>query len=103
MARPTTPPRCPGSAGPRTRQILLEIGNHEAIKQAVLQRVGLGIVFQRAVARELAAGELVALPADELPMVERFLLVYRHQHRFTPVARNLIAFLRAEAPPSPAE
>jgi len=40
----------------------------------------------------------VALPIDALPMSERFPLVYRRTHRFTPVAQNLITFLRAEAP-----
>lgn len=79
------------------RQIVLEIGNHEGIKQAVHERMGLGILFRRAVERELAAGELVALQIDELPMAEQFLLVYRRTHRFTPIAQNLIAFLRAEA------
>jgi DNA-binding transcriptional LysR family regulator len=84
-------------AGLPDRRVVMEMGTHEGVKQAVQHAVGLAIVFRRVVAAELAAGQLVALPFEELPMVEQFLMVYRRAHRFTPLAASLMAFIRAEA------
>ncbi len=84
-------------AGLPARRVVMEMGTHEGVKQAVQHGVGLAIVFRRVVAAELAAGQLVALPFEELPMVEQFLMVYRRAHRFTPLAASLMAFIRAEA------
>ncbi|HZR98238.1 MAG TPA: LysR family transcriptional regulator [Chloroflexota bacterium] len=84
-------------AGLPARRVVMEIGTHEGVKQAVQRGVGLAIVFRRVVAAELAQGQLVALPLDELPLVEQFLMVYRRAHRFTPLATSLMAFIRAEA------
>jgi DNA-binding transcriptional LysR family regulator len=84
-------------AGLPARRVVLEVGNHEALKQAVRLGVGLGVAFRRVVAAELAAGQLVALPVPDLPMVEQFLLAYRRTHRFTPLAASLLTFIRAEA------
>jgi DNA-binding transcriptional LysR family regulator len=67
------------------------------VKQAVQRGVGLAIVFRRVVAAELAAGQLVALPIEALPLVEQFLMVYRRAHRFTPLATSLMTFIRTEA------
>jgi LysR family transcriptional regulator, low CO2-responsive transcriptional regulator len=84
-------------AGLPARCVVMELGTHEGVKQAVQHGVGLAIVFRRVVAAELASGQLVALPFEELPMVEQFLMVYRRAHRFTPVAASLMAFIRAGA------
>jgi len=84
-------------AGLPPRRVVLEMGNHEGIKQAVLHGVGLAALFRRVVAAELAAGRLAALPFTGLPLAERFLMVYRRSHRFTPLAAELMAFIRGEA------
>lgn len=84
-------------AGLPPRRVVLELGNHEGIRQAVLHGVGLAVLFHRVVAAELAAGRLVALPFAGLPLAEQFLMVYRRTHRFTPLATALMAFIRGEA------
>ena len=67
------------------------------VKHAVLRRIGLGVVFRRAVAAELASGCLVTLSVPGLSMGEQFLLIYRSRDHLTPLARNLAARLRADA------
>ncbi|MBX5492762.1 MAG: LysR family transcriptional regulator [Chloroflexi bacterium] len=89
--------RALAAAGLPPRRVVLEVGNHEGIKQAVLHGVGLAVLFRRVVTAELAAGHLVALPFASLPMAEQFLMVYRRTHRFTPLAASLMAFIRSEA------
>jgi LysR family transcriptional regulator, low CO2-responsive transcriptional regulator len=84
-------------AGLLARRVVMEMGTHEGVKQAVQRGVGLAIVFRRVVAAELAAGQLVALPFEALPLVEQFLMVYRRAHRFTPLATSLMTFIRTEA------
>jgi DNA-binding transcriptional LysR family regulator len=80
-------------------QIMLEFGSPEGVKQAVLAGVGLGLLFERVVAAELHAGQLVALPVEELTMTQRYLLVTRPVRHFTPspVVQSLVQFLRARA------
>jgi DNA-binding transcriptional LysR family regulator len=85
-------------AGLPTRRIVMAVGNQDGVRQAVLQGVGLGVVFHRVVAAELATGALAALCLDDFPVSEQFLLVYRRAHRFTPLAQQMIAFLRTESP-----
>ncbi len=59
--------------------------------------VGLVVMFQRAAAPEPAAGNLVALPLDLLPVAEQYHLICRRSHRFSPLAQHLMAFIRGEA------
>jgi DNA-binding transcriptional LysR family regulator len=80
-----------------SRRIVMHLGNQNGVIQAVLQRVGLGVVQHRAVAADLAAGTLIALPLEDWPVVEQSVLIYRRAHHFTPIAEQLIAFLREES------
>ncbi len=84
-------------AGLPPRRIVLELGTQDGVKQAILQGVGLSVLFRSVVAQELALGKLVALPVDDVAVTEQFFLVYRHTHRFSPLAQNLIEFLRAHS------
>jgi DNA-binding transcriptional LysR family regulator len=83
-------------AGLPPRRIAIVVNQHDALKQLVLNRAGLAVLFRRVVAAEVAAGQLVALQVEGLSMREEFRLVYRASHRFSPLAQNLIDFLRAE-------
>jgi LysR family transcriptional regulator, low CO2-responsive transcriptional regulator len=85
-------------AGLASRRIVMQVGNQDGVRQAVLQRVGLGVVHRRVVTTDLAAGALVALPLEDLPMVDQTVLIYRQAHHFAPITEQLIAFLRQEAP-----
>jgi DNA-binding transcriptional LysR family regulator len=84
-------------AGLAPRRIALQLGNQDGVRQAVLQRTGLGVVARRVVAEDLARGALVALPLEDFPVVEQSLLIYRRAHHLAPIAEQLIAFLREES------
>jgi DNA-binding transcriptional LysR family regulator len=84
-------------AGLAPRRIVLQLGNQDGVRQAVLQRTGLGVVARRVVAEDLARGALVALPLDDFPVLEQSLLIYRRAYHQTPIAEQLIAFLREES------
>ena len=84
-------------AGYAPRRVVMEVGTPEAGKQAVLQGAGLAEVCQRAVESELASGHLVALPLEGVALTEQFYIIFRRGHRFSPLAQNLLAFLRADA------
>jgi DNA-binding transcriptional LysR family regulator len=75
---------------------VLEVGNPGGGKQAVLEGCGLVILPRRVVAAELADGRRVALACPDIPPVEQFYLIYRQTHRFSPLAQELMTYLRAE-------
>lgn len=85
-------------AGLAPRRMVMQLGNQDGVRQAVLRRVGVGVVSRRIVAEDLAAGALVALPLEGWPVVEQFLLIYRRAYRITPIAHQFMAFLREESP-----
>ncbi|HLI27679.1 MAG TPA: LysR family transcriptional regulator [Chloroflexota bacterium] len=84
-------------AGLPPRHIVLEVGPQEIVKHAVLAGTGLAVLLRCVVAGELARGELIALPLEHVPMSERFYLLYRPTHRFTPLANHLVAAIRSQA------
>ncbi|GKW48882.1 LysR family transcriptional regulator [Halomonas sp. NCCP-2165] len=63
-----------------TPRVAMELGQHEAIKQAVRAGLGLGCLSEFCVAGELARGELVALSSD-LGLRRRFSLIW-HPRRY---------------------
>jgi DNA-binding transcriptional LysR family regulator len=74
----------------------MRAGLQEAAKHAVLAGAGLAVLFQRVLEAGPASGQLVALPVDGLALEDRFFLVYRPTHRFSPLAEALLDFLREE-------
>jgi DNA-binding transcriptional LysR family regulator len=85
-------------AGLAPRRIVMQLGNQDGVRQAVLQRVGLGVVARRIVVEELTTHALVALPLEDFPVREQSVLIYRRAYHLTPIAEQLIAFLREESP-----
>jgi DNA-binding transcriptional LysR family regulator len=62
--------------------VKLELGNSQAIKQAVKTGLGLGCLSKLAIASEVEHGELVALTTPELIITrELFLLTGNHQYQ----------------------
>jgi LysR family cys regulon transcriptional activator len=84
-------------AGLKPRRVVMQLGNQDGVRLAVLERVGLGVVARRVVQQDLAARTLVALPLDGFPVAEQSLLIYRRAHHMTPISDELLAFLRAES------
>lgn len=61
----------------------MEISSNEAIKQAVQAGLGLGIVSQHTLEKELALQRLVILEVDSFPIMRHWYIVHRKNKRFT--------------------
>ena len=61
-------------------RVVAEMGNSEAVRQAVKAGIGAAIVSRRAVAEEIAGGSLKTVPIENLQITRHFYLV-RHQRR----------------------
>jgi DNA-binding transcriptional LysR family regulator len=78
-------------------RVALELGSNEAIKEAVLRGVGLAVLSDLAVQKELRSGQLHALRVKGLPP-ERAMFAVWDRRRAMPIpARLLLDFI---APPS---
>jgi DNA-binding transcriptional LysR family regulator len=84
-------------AGLPPRRVVMRAGSQEGAKHAVLAGAGLAVLFPNVLEAVPATERLVALPMDGLPLEDRFYLVYRPTHQFSPLAEALVEFLREEA------
>jgi DNA-binding transcriptional LysR family regulator len=76
--------------------IIAEMGSTAAIIQGIKGNVGVSILSTIAVAEELQAGTLKALPIQGLNLKRSFYLT-RHQHRSaSPLCKAFINFLKQE-------
>jgi DNA-binding transcriptional LysR family regulator len=74
-------------------RIVLELGSNEAIKEAVLRDVGVAILSNYAVQKELRAGQLHALEVSDLHC-DRDMFVVQDKRRVLPLpARSFLIFL----------
>jgi DNA-binding transcriptional LysR family regulator len=74
-------------------QVALELGSNEAIKEAVVQGVGVAILSTYAVQKELRAGQLHALEVSDLHC-DRDMFIVQDNRRVLPLpARLFLAFL----------
>jgi DNA-binding transcriptional LysR family regulator len=69
-------------------RVVLEMGSNEAIKEAVLRGLGLGVLSTFAVAREVQSGLLLTLAVEGLAL-ERRLFVVRDRRRVLPIPARL--------------
>ncbi len=70
----------------------MELESNEAIKSAVADGIGIGLMAQAAVAQELATGRLVARPLRE-PLYLDFSLIYHRERTVSPVVAAFLALL----------
>jgi DNA-binding transcriptional LysR family regulator len=76
-------------------RVALELGSNEAIKEAVLQGVGIAILSTYAVQKELRAGQLHALAVSDLHC-DRDMYVVQDRRRVLPLpARLFLLFLES--------
>ncbi|WP_018861989.1 LysR family transcriptional regulator [Thioalkalivibrio sp. ALJ3] len=71
----------------------MELGSPEAIKGAVAAGVGVSVLSEAVVAKELALGELAAIPLDP-PLERPISLVHARQQFRVPTLEVLMQFLR---------
>ncbi len=67
-----------------------ELDNPDAIRIAVLNNMGVGVLPDYVTAREAANGEIVRLEVDGLPLQRAVLLVWDARRPFTPVQRAFV-------------
>jgi DNA-binding transcriptional LysR family regulator len=76
---------------------LIELGNNETVKQAVMAGLGITFISAHAVSLECEVGRLVKLPVTGTPVVRRWFVVHRAEKTLLPVAENFRAFLIMDA------
>jgi DNA-binding transcriptional LysR family regulator len=82
--------------GVTKRQIAIELGHPEAIKQAVRQQLGIGLLFRSAVEEPLADGTLRAVALRGAPMLVPLVLVHSRSKIFSPLQKKVIGHIREE-------
>lgn len=70
----------------------MELESNEAIKSAIADGIGVGIMARAAVAEELATGRLIGRPLRE-PLTLDFFLIYHRDRTLSPVVAALLALL----------
>jgi len=80
-------------------RIAMEMPSNETIKQAVMAGMGLSFLSLRTVRHELAAGRLVLLDIEGLPLLRHWYVTHRANKRLSPAALAFRQFLVAEGGP----
>ncbi|MGB7342430.1 MAG: LysR family transcriptional regulator [Phototrophicaceae bacterium] len=76
-----------------TPKIVAEFDNQEAIKQAVMSNMGVAILPDYAITREISAGLLHGLIVNDIDLTREIKLIYDETMPFSPVARALLHYL----------
>jgi molybdate transport repressor ModE-like protein len=77
---------------------VMSLGSTEAVKSAVLARLGIAIVSRLTVERELAAGTLVAIEVSDLPIQRALHLVELRGMSRSPAGARFVEILTQPAP-----
>ncbi len=75
-------------------KIVMHFQGTEPVKKAVEANLGVGIVSQAAVVREVAAGVLRAMPISDLELKRPLVMFYRQGKYFGPMARDFMKYAR---------
>jgi DNA-binding transcriptional LysR family regulator len=71
----------------------MELGNSEAIKQAVIAGLGLSVLSEHTLIQEVATGAIKILDVEEFPMVRYWHAVHLSEKKMSLVARTFLDFL----------
>jgi len=78
-------------------KIGMEMNRSEAIKQAVMAELGLGIVSLHTIEMELALKRLVVLNIEDFPIMRQWHIVYRKGKRFAAIPEAFKAYVLQHA------
>jgi DNA-binding transcriptional LysR family regulator len=81
----------------RDVRVVLELGSNEAIKEAILRGMGLAVLSTHAVEKEIAAGQLRAIPVSGLPLFREMFAVW-DRRRVLPIPARLFVDLLGTCP-----
>jgi DNA-binding transcriptional LysR family regulator len=84
-----------GERGVKIR-VAMEMSSNETIKQAVMAGMGVSFLSQHTIGLELAAGQLVVLKVEGLPVMRQWHVVHRAEKRLPPAAEAFKAFMLKE-------
>ena len=73
----------------------ITLGSTTAVKEAVIAGLGITLLSERAVRKEVQAGELAAVPIEGLRFERNFLLITHRKRTRSPLCRRFIDYLRA--------
>lgn len=76
---------------------VMETDSNETIKQSVMAGIGIGMLSLHTVRLELAAGRMVTLRVNGLPLRRQWFVVHTRQRRLTPAAQEFHQYLLREA------
>lgn len=74
--------------------IVAELGSTEAVRQAILNRMGISILSAIAVANDVQAGRLAAIQVEGLDLKRSFYLTTHKQRTLSPLCQVFIDFLK---------
>jgi DNA-binding transcriptional LysR family regulator len=77
----------------RQMQPVAEMGSNEAIRQAVRSGVGISILSRRAVADDLASGQIREIKVKKLPLRRDFFMITLKQRTLSPLAQEFKEFI----------
>lgn len=72
--------------------IVMELGNNEAVKQAIMAGIGISLISKYSLTLEESVGKISVLDVKGLPYINQWKLVYRKGKRLSPAAQNFIDF-----------
>ncbi|MCY1371915.1 HTH-type transcriptional activator CmpR [compost metagenome] len=75
----------------------MEMTSSEAIKQAVVAGMGLGIVSIHTLELEIATERLVILDVEGFPILRHWYIVHRREKRLSPIAQAFKEYVLNEA------
>lgn len=75
-------------------KIGMVLGHVEAIKQAVMANLGVSVLSEAAVRREVRSHKLIVLPVEQFPIQRRWFIAYLAEHALSAHAAEFIEFLR---------
>jgi DNA-binding transcriptional LysR family regulator len=79
-----------------TVRIGTEMSSNETIKQAVMAGMGLSFISEHTIGLEVAAGRLVVVHVEGLPVMRRWHVVRRREKRLSPAAEAFEKFVLGE-------
>ena len=78
--------------------IVAEMGSTEAVIQGIKNEVGVSILSTIAVAQEISAGKLIALPIKGVDLTRYFYLIQHRMRTPSPLGKVFVEFLQKQIP-----
>ncbi|PBI79903.1 MULTISPECIES: DNA-binding transcriptional regulator YeiE [Rahnella] len=74
--------------------LVMELGNSEAIKHAVRHGIGISCLSRRVIAEQLSSGSLVEIPLPVAPLVRKLYLIHHRQKHISGALSRFLTYCR---------